>query len=47
MDSPLILMYLFVKISLIDTNDAPPQLNGTLGGAIGISPFLQGIRARQ
>jgi len=40
--------YFFVKISLRDANDAPPQLdgglNGTAGGATIIS-FLHGTRA--
>jgi hypothetical protein len=50
MDSPLIerFKYFFVKLSLSDANDAPPQLdrglNGTVGGATRIS-FLQGTRA--
>ncbi|MFP3164175.1 MAG: hypothetical protein RXQ75_10250 [Acidianus hospitalis] len=51
MDSPLIesLNTPFSKTSFSDANDAPPQLdwglNGTVGGATIISPFLQGTRA--
>ncbi len=45
MDDPLIFKYFFVKISLSDANDAPPQLNGTVGGATFIFLFLQGTRA--
>ncbi|MFP3197717.1 MAG: hypothetical protein RXQ78_04635 [Sulfolobaceae archaeon] len=39
--------YLFFLVSLSDANDTPPWLNGTVGGAPIISPFLQGTRARQ
>jgi hypothetical protein len=46
MDSP-VFKYFFVKISLSDANDAPLQLNGTVGGATVISPFPSGTRARQ
>ena len=40
MDSPLF-KYFFAKVSLSDANDAPFQLNGTLGGLISIS--LKGL----
>jgi hypothetical protein len=42
-DSP-VFKYFFAKISFSDANDAPQQLNGTVGGATVIS-FLQGTRA--
>jgi hypothetical protein len=44
MDSPLF-KYFFAIISLSDTNDALPQLNGTVGGETIIFLFLQGTRA--
>ncbi|MEJ2781058.1 hypothetical protein WIW89_09240 [Stygiolobus sp. CP850M] len=46
MDSPMF-KYSSIKISLSDANDAPPQLNGTVGGASSDASFLQGTRARQ
>jgi hypothetical protein len=47
MDSPLYLNTSLSRFSLSDANDAPPQLNGTVGGASKYVSFLQGTRAWQ